>query len=222
MSIVKGVSPKWKPDSQDWCAIETGYGCLLGEELRSKISLIVNKYFQNEAFGRSAPFVEDGIEWLTNLEKVLLSLAKTHNGTGDAKVYAEWLLLDHFDDLTGQTFSLKKFVKTAGKAAWAARQAIEEISDKDHQKFGEKNAWKVMINSLRELMTSEKLPIGVSKGGIGRTSPFVSFIRELQATFEQKSLARHTHSDETLATEIITTSREFVMRKVAAQNSRSE
>jgi len=180
---VATATVKWNPNAEQWTNIEAAY-VLLSEEMRAEIAVIVDRYFQEEPYGRNAGFDADAVAWLREMEKGALGFvwASGQAGGGGARHVAEWALDEHLKRarIPHHRFLMRAMTEYAS----AATAAAEEINGKEDQpRLHEKDAWRTMAASLWAFAFDHDLPRAIAKNVFPKVSPFVAFVRELQATF---------------------------------------
>lgn len=190
-----GTPPKWQHGDGTWAALEAAYEHALMDSVRNAIVAAVKKYFEDEPFGRNAPFAQDAVTLLEVVEKFSKQIhsAKLQTG-GAARIFAVSVLKDELDDI--RLRRLDCIIDRASDLAVAARAAISEIKAEDYPAFRENDAWKAMIRRLSKsfrdhgmLCTTNTMKVSTGGGA----SPFVAFIFALQKTFPAE-LQRHQHS----------------------------
>ncbi|RTL88114.1 MAG: hypothetical protein EKK29_05940 [Hyphomicrobiales bacterium] len=120
-----------------------------------------------------------------------------------ARRYLEDQIDDYLQELGGDVdFRARDLVKIMEKASAAARLFAQELNDRDHPRFHEKNAWRQMVRRLWQLADESRLPRTIDKNNHPKVSPFVAFVKELQKTFGDDAKAWHMESELTLAVEM--------------------
>lgn len=203
---VAAATGKWNPSAEQWAKIETAY-VSLNDEMRAEIAEIVDRYFQDERYGRNAGFEPDAVAWLQEMEKGALGFvsASGRAGGGGARHHAEWVLDEHLRcaNIPPHRFLMRAMMEYARAAAATA----QEITGEDQPRLHEKDAWRVMIEGLWSFAFDNKLLTNINTNTHPRVSPFVAFVRELQATFGG-FLAWHADNPTTLGEEIKRATRE--------------
>lgn len=203
ISTAVGKQPKWTPGDEVWLKIVSAYNVALDSDMRAEITAIVDKYFENEPFGRNAAFSDSATDWLNGVERAAHAFVEAcmSAGGGGGKVYAESMMNEWLQKTDSKAPQPRHMVRAMMDIAFAARASSDEIKSEDHPRFHEKKAWRVMVADLWALAFDNGLPYKINKSGFVDTSPFVAFIRELQASFNDAP-SEYAHSDAALTEEI--------------------
>lgn len=196
-----------------WPAIESAYGFEIKPEPRDIIAEIVNRYLAEAAAERGAAFVKDATTWLTGVESAAndllnaLMAGKNSRATTFSKsVMGDVLRPSRALQEHGRDIDADDLARLANDIIFSARHARCEIEAEDAPAFRDKEAWRTMVRELWSLARQQGWPAQVAKDG--RLSPFVAFIKALQAQLPEV-FAEHHHSDASLATALIEATRDL-------------
>lgn len=231
---------KFAPSAADWERIEHAYGRALSQDSRAEIVGFVDKYFLWQPSEAMAPFADDAYRYLDQLERAAnqfwrMLLERSHipmTGSGDQAHIAErdsirGVGVGYVQSHVGRYIrefrserdwkGLLDMMQACMPAIMATRQYMDEQANK--LGFVEGRNWNELVWNLSEFAKSQGLPNGVSKSDDrGKASPFVAFIRELQASFPER-FRRHSSTNAALA-EAITVARREIGRAIADMAAR--
>jgi hypothetical protein len=189
---------------ENWRAVERGYGQALSPEVRQQIITITNSFIRS-ASAENTGSISDAIKRATLLRKQSQALVSTINERAVGDVTREYV----DDELTLSYARINHDKRCeflgASSVPLAARKYIRELNaelqrfveacdmtlrELDHAAlynyWPEGGAWSAWIQQLTRLVTTYRLPTGVSKDFRSRTSPFVALVDALQAFVPRK------------------------------------
>ncbi|MCI0601189.1 MAG: hypothetical protein L0Y60_17075 [Beijerinckiaceae bacterium] len=185
-----------------WEAMAKAAGFQFDAADKAAIASLVISYYQWQPFEKSAPFVADVKKHLAKLDKAAdVFYQALHSGEAlgteierNAAFHAVLLIegylkrdLKRVDDFANEMFAFLAATAAAG----------HELKAGEGKGFVEGEDWNRLINSLGKWFASKGHKVTAAKG-YSKTSPFVAFVRELQATFPER-FKRHHYSDGALA-----------------------
>lgn len=237
-----GGDTEFKPDDGDWKRIEDAYGVAVTMEQRKKIVGFVVDYFLFQPAETHAPYVDDAIGYLNRFEKAAEAFCEVlqenpntpmtgsgieaHIAEADRlRAVANTFVQSHLESyLKKQHYQgpmnwsgLNDVIAASLRAAKETREFI--LTESTKVGFVEGRSWDNLIWQLTEFVEKERLPRGVSKSDPAHASPFVRFVRELQATFPPE-FRRHAASDVAL-TEAISVARRTTNRAIAGRKAKT-
>jgi hypothetical protein len=211
-----GAPLEWSPTADDWGRFESAYGATFDSVLRAEIERVVAQYLYDAPFEVAAPPAEDLMKSLAKATRLAKDLGKVvHSfGGGGAIVARHWkryfpaeeedrareALADEDDTALfarivdmpckqGRNYrDFSQVVHTIFSALDASRR---EIARNGAAAFSEGDAWSQLIVDLACAFLSKDLGVSATKNADRQLSPFVRFVKELQATFEDENFRRH-------------------------------
>lgn len=197
----------------DWAAIESAYGFEIKDDPRVIIANVIDCYLADAATERGAPFVQDAAAWLAGVEGAANSLLNALNAgnSSRATTFARSVINDvlrpsralqeHGHDISADDLS-----RLMTDIIFSARHAGCVIKAEDAPAFKDKSAWREMICELWSLARQQGWPVDIAKDG--RLSPFVAFVKALQAQLPN-GFAEYHHSDAGLAAALVDATRDL-------------
>ena len=184
-----------------WSRVEKAYARSLSKKAKFQITKSTITFLEFEKLERNAEplaWTEEKIEKIkeaaAKLSGELRRCAKGDDTLLNAKYHinANWCSRSNhkFSDLDELLFQLSV----------ACCRAIEEVGETPESGFREGEAWDEWIRALTKIIERYNLPSAASKGSdksVGRVSPFVVLVHELQRCL--LGGRRHTHSRGALA-----------------------
>lgn len=206
---------RWSAADADWGRLENAYGELFNSGLRAKIAKAVREYFFWATFEGDAPFADDFTQKLVKARKLGKKLGEVvHSfGVGRSIVALHWERYfpredgEHIGGPTDEDDQAlfnrilampsrrgrdhRDFSQVVHTFHSALDAALRDVKSKHSPAFSEGDAWEHLVVDLARAFKSERLKATASKDPDRRLSPFVRFMKELQATFERETLRRH-------------------------------
>jgi hypothetical protein len=232
-----GGDRSFLPTAEDWARIEHAYGHSIDPDGRGEIIVLVESYFCFQPAERLAPFADDTQAYLERLARagkkfwdVLLEresmpmsrrdgqdyIAEEDRICDAGKVYAQSVLGGHLknSDFRHQT-DWRRLLDVIGAFQSAVVKTQDDIKQRAaNTGFVEGRQWANLVWKLGEWAKKRKLPVGLTKfEDPAQAAPFVGFVRELQATFDEE-FRRHSASNAAL-TQAITSSWREIKRALA-------
>lgn len=193
---------KWTPHPSapvDWLVLEKALGRELTETQREEISKLVAVYLMFEGMERAAPFVRDEQNWLHDLRacaselRRMLVTRRTQNAAareGLAEVEVE------FAKIARTVFGSSPI--SLGDVASILEPVIDAVISRERPPgIIEGERWCQLVAGLAMKFKQWGLPTGIRKDSDKRALgdlPFVTFFKELQATFPEESRRSHQSS----------------------------
>ncbi|MGI8568509.1 MAG: hypothetical protein ACR2KT_05305 [Methylocella sp.] len=214
----------FEPSEEDWRRIEAAYPFLTHGD-RDEISRMATEYLLFAPFESRAPFLDDSMAWLADLEKAADKFWKAGNKrpvTEEkqlAATYARCFVernIRHWALPRGNEWSVLMGIMTHVVAAFdIAKRELPKEAVAGHV---EGQMWDNLICQLTDFSEQRGYPLGASKGidksSSDEPSLFIGFVRELQQTFPAEC-RRHTASDMAIAEAIATARRKRRARRKA-------
>ena len=216
ISAPLGAPLEWSPTAADWGRLETAYGETFDSVLRAGIGRAVEQYFYDAPFEVAAPRADDLVKSLAKATRLAKDLGKVvHSfGAGGAIVAQHWkryfpeeeerrtdegladgddtaLFVSVFDLPCKQGRNHRDFSQVVHTIFSALDASRREVARNDSAAFSEGDAWSQLIIDLACAFLSKDLGVGATKNADRQLSPFVRFVNELQATFEDENFRRH-------------------------------
>lgn len=192
----------FRPTPEQWAAFEEAYGQRLPDTLRDQIAEAVQSYFGWEPFERHAPFADDVLNYVEQVRKAAIALQRAParavppNAASYARINLASLFADPRLGESGRLETFRSIIRNFVSACDSLKGSVVE-----NKGFEEGDAWRSLIRKLRRHFEDHGFRAKASKDSDkrnGRPSPFVAFVRALQATFPP-ALVRHHHSDDALS-----------------------
>lgn len=197
----------------EWQAVESAYGFEIKSEPRAIIAGIVDRYLADAAAERGAAFVKDATTWLTGVESAANDLLNALMAGKDsrARTFAKSVMNDVLRPSRalqehGRDIDADDLARLSNDIIFSARHAACEIGAEDAPSFKDKSAWRAMICELWSIARQQAWPANIAKDG--RLSPFVAFMKALQAQFPE-GFAEYQHGDDGLAKALIDATRDL-------------
>lgn len=183
ISSAVGKPPTWTPSQEDWSNIEQAYDVALNDHMCSEITAIVDRYFNNEPFGRNAKFVDDAVAFLRSLDAAAVRFIGTEpeKGGGEVMLCAQLVLDEHL--LAAGLPLHHDVVEMLRGYALATASAVATLKEDDQPSLHEKSAWRAMIKELWSFASDNGLPVALDGNRDAKHSAFVRFVLALQHTF---------------------------------------
>jgi hypothetical protein len=196
-----------------WPVIEAAYGFEIKPEPRGIIAEIVNRYLEDAAAERGAAFVRDATTWLAGVESAANDLLNALMDGKDsrARTFAKSVMNDVLRPSRalqehGRDIDADDLARLVNDIIFSACHAGCEIGTEDAPAFEDKSSWRIMACELWSLAHQQSWQAQIAKDG--RVSPFVAFVRALQAQFPE-GFAEYHHSNAGLAKAIIDATRDL-------------
>ena len=197
MAPVLPIEEWFEPSESDWNRIELAYGIKFKPEQRAEIEEIVNSFIVDVNIVNNSSFIKDSIYWLTHVRKSLDSLYKaTRNKKGknnknisvaidDATITFISKIRSRRQEICWRVGTLDSLIMDLRLAV--AKSVLEYIKfEQRGGGFVEGSAWDLLIQRLTQFAEKNDFPRGARKDSdktkTEKASPFVCFVRELQAT----------------------------------------
>jgi hypothetical protein len=189
-ATVAGSSPKFRPDSDGWVAIERACHLSFDDQDRSEICQIVDSFLDWRRFEKEAPFLAEVVEPISQLEAASRALngacSKLFGGSGrqgDAAFQAQ-LAIER--EWRGAEFlgreKLLTFNTLGGTLVLACRLAREQFEADATPWDGQ--AWEKMICDLAGFASKRGMPVTIRKDTDKQSetkhSPFVRSVKAIQ------------------------------------------
>jgi hypothetical protein len=211
IASVRGGDPKLTITDKDWRRIQVAYGSELSPDLRKEIYEATIAFLQFVPFEQAAQPVSIARQKVKRVRKAATALQKAilehpQSDAGDATLYANGLINRYFDDGSFTDRDKLGFLgKLMAPLSTACILALEHLDNPKNYGRREGDAWRLWVQKLMSILAAKGLPTEVrkdtDKNKTGNPSPFVAFIRELQARVP-KTFRRSTQSDGALAQSI--------------------
>ena len=195
--------PRLKISEGDWKRIEKAYGHALTKPLRPKICDATREYLEWDELEKAAQRTSEA-EVKINAVKAAASkftdaiFRRPRNIARDADFFARRLISKHLglsfqgrDGLQNLILKIERDISDACDRALKVERDIVDACDRalhDLQKengFRDGETWELWIRKLTKVLKAHQLPTEVRKDTVknrtGKPSPFVAFVRELQA-----------------------------------------
>lgn len=217
IASVSGGDPKLTITEENWQRIQDAYRSDLSPDLRKKIYEATIAFLQFVPFEQTAQPVSIARQKIKRVRKAATALQKAilehpQSDAGDATLYATRLINRYFDDgsITGRD-KLGFLGKLMGPLSTACLLALGYLDNPKNYGRREGDAWRLWVQRLKSILAAKGLPTEVrkdtDKNKTGNPSPFVAFIRELQACVPE-TFRRSTQSDGALAQSVAIVRRE--------------
>jgi hypothetical protein len=219
LSDTLGAPAGWSPTDADWGQLETAYGATFNSVLRAKIEEAVPEYYSWAPFEDTAPFADDFIRKFVKAKKLANELGKVVHSFGVAGpiVAQHWERYfpredeEHLpegpaDDDDRALFDRivamhckrgrnhRDFSQVVHTIYSALDAALRDVARENSAAFSEGDAWEKLVIDLARAFRSSGHKATATKD-LKRPnrplSPFVRFVKELQATFKDETLRRH-------------------------------
>jgi hypothetical protein len=211
-----GALIDWSPTAVDWAQVETACGATFDSVLRDEITRAVEQYFYDAPFEVAAPPADKFVKSLAEATRLAKDLGKVVHSLGDVRalVSRHWkryfpseeeepahealadegdtaLLAHIFDVPCKQGRDYRDFSQVVNTIFSTLDAARREIACNDSASFSENDAWERLVVDLACAFKKTGRSPTASKGVSRQPSPFVRFVRELQETFKDETLRRH-------------------------------
>ena len=191
--------PRLKISEGDWKRIEKAYGHALTKPLRPKICDATREYLEWDELEKAAQRTSEA-EVKINAVKAAASkfrdaiFRRPRNIARDADFFARRLIGKHLglsfqgrDGLQNLLLKIERDISDACDRAFdifdACDRALHDLQEENGFRDGE--TWGLWIRKLTKILKAHQLPTEVRKDTVknltGKPSPFVAFVRELQA-----------------------------------------
>jgi hypothetical protein len=218
LQLSDAVAPDtWSPTKADWDKLEKAYGKTFNKDLRAEIETAVQEYFSWAPFEEAAPFANDFIQKLVKARKLAKELGKVVHSFGGAgsMVARHWEQFfpredeEHLPDgpadeddkaLFDRILAMpsrrgrnhRDFSQVVHTIFSALGDALRDVTRENSAAFSEGDAWEKLVIDLARAFRSRGLGRATATKDRDRPlSPFVRFVKELQATFKDETLRRH-------------------------------
>jgi hypothetical protein len=213
-----GAPIEWHPTAADWRRLETAYSERLRFDsyLRAEIEKAVEQYLCDAPFEVAASHADDFMKNLAKARKLAKELEKVVHSFGGAgsMVAPHWERYfpredgEKFDgpaDEDDNAFSHRIFALPSKRGSGrrdfsgvihaivsALDGALRDVARTDSAAFSEGDAWsQLVINLALADRPRARIATATKDPNRPRLSPFVRFVKELQATFNEKTLRRY-------------------------------
>ena len=200
--LARLAGAKWTPHPSapvDWLVLEKALGQELAETQREEISKLVADYLMFEGMERAAPFVRDEQNWLHDLRACASELRRmlvTRRTQNPPRAR------DSLRSRSNLPRSLAPFLDrppiSLGDVASILEPVIDAVISRERPPgIIEGERWCQLVAGLAMKFKQWGLPTGIRKDSDKRASgdsPFVTFFKELQATFPEESRRSHQSS----------------------------
>ena len=191
--------PRLKISEGDWKQIEKAYGHALTKPLRQKVCDATREYLEWDELEKAAQRASEA-EVKINAVKAAASkftdaiFRRPRNIARDADFFARRLISKHLglsfqgrDGLQNLLLKIERDISDACDRAFdifdACDRALHDLQEDNGFRDGE--TWGLWIRKLTKILKAHLLPTEVRKDTVknltGKPSPFVAFVRELQA-----------------------------------------
>ena len=191
--------PRLKISEGDWKRIEKAYGHALTKPLRQKLCDATREYLEWDELEKAAQRAWEA-EVKINVVKAAASkfidaiFQRPRNIARDADFFARRLISKHLhlsfqgrDGLQNSLLKIERDISDACDRAFdifdACDRALHDLQVENGFRDGE--TWGLWIRKLTKILKAHQLPTEVRKDTgknlTGKPSPFVAFVRELQA-----------------------------------------
>lgn len=191
--------PRLKISEGDWKRIEKAYGHALTKPLRQKVCDATREYLEWDELEKAAQRASEA-EVKINAVKAAASkfrdaiFQRPRNIARDADFFARRLISKHLglsfqgrDGLQNSLLKIERDISDACDRAFdifdACDRALHDLQEENGFRDGE--TWGLWIRKLTKILKAHQLPTEVRKDTVknltGKPSPFVAFVRELQA-----------------------------------------
>lgn len=233
-------APVLRLDDEDWMVLEDAIGGNIPDDERTKITRLVNTYFDRCAFEWNAPFLNDAVDIVNEIKKGATGfksvLDKHINQPGidcepskndekrqfeiyRASAYVDERLADEmtrmghdFDALRLMSRGLNHLILACG-VLQIGDQLTPSLEAKAQQATPEGAAWCHMTTDLRNVLKNLGFSTRIDKdSGEEDPSRFVVFIRRLQERFPSK-FQRYMQTNQGLAKELAVARRKISRSK---------
>ena len=191
--------PRLKISEGDWKRIEKAYGHALTKPLRQKVCDATREYLEWDELEKAAQRVSEA---KVKIDAVKAAASKftdaifrrPRNIARDADFFARRLISKHLglsfqgrDGLQNLILKIERDISDACDRAFdifdARDRALHDLQEENGFRDGE--TWGLWIRKLTKILKAHQLPTEVRKDTVknltGKPSPFVAFVRELQA-----------------------------------------
>jgi hypothetical protein len=211
-----GAPAKWNPSDADWGRLETAYGATFNNDLRAEIEEAVQEYCSWAPFEDTALFADDFIRKLIKARKLANDLGKVVHSFGvtGSMVTPHWERYfpredeEHlpegpadeddkalFDRIVAMPCKRgrnhRDFSQVVHMIHSALDAALRDVARENSAAFSEGDTWMQLVADLARAFRSSRYKATATKNQGSPLSPFVRFVKELQATFKDETLRRH-------------------------------
>jgi hypothetical protein len=192
-----GGKPSLTISITDWQRIEAAYGQSLSETVRSEICAETREYLDWATFEQTVRTISEAATRVRSIKKAVRELRDVVMQCPpkigrDADLIARRLIANH----SGLSFEkgrdgLQNLVLKAAKCVLeGCNLAHAELKRGAESGFRRGDTWNLWVRNLTATLKAHQLPTEVrkdtDKNKTGKPSPFVRFIRELQACFPKE------------------------------------
>ena len=209
--------PRVKISEGDWKRIEKAYGHALTKPLRQKVCDAMREYLEWAELDKAAQHASEA-EVKINAVKAAASkfrdaiFRRPRNIARDADFFARRLISKHLglsfqgrDGLQNLLLKIERDISDACDRAFdifdACDRALHDLQEENGFRDGE--TWGLWIRKLTKILKANQLPTEVRKDTdkniTGKPSPFVAFVRELQACVPEEYRRSQPYSAEASA-----------------------
>jgi hypothetical protein len=203
----------FNPTEEDWSGVEEASGYSLTPAVRSRITELVQEYFDWEPFERNAPFSEDVVACLRKIKKAALALELAIAGANasvpeNVRQHAHSLIERFGSQLqAAQGRYLLAYRKQTSDFIAASTKAVSHLRDPDRSgAFVEGERWQRLVRELGRCLSGAGMKVGVSHGSdkssSNRGSDFAEFLKALQGLFPKEFKRHHLSTSHAFAKEI--------------------
>jgi hypothetical protein len=207
-----GGKPSLKISSADWQRIESVYGRSLPDSVRRKICAVTRKFLDWAVFEHTVRPSSEAMERVQSIKKAVHEFQKVvftcpANVGSDADLFARHLICRHSNLASdkGRDGLHNLALNLANSISKGCELALAQLKSKQPT-FRSGDMWNWWVCELTEVLKADELPTearkDTDKSKTEKPSPFVGFIRELQACIP-KEYRGTTHSDSALAVAIV-------------------
>jgi hypothetical protein len=194
----------WKATDDIWRRLEAAYGEQFDDELKKKIEIAIQKYFD----WAGAPAARDFANKLITARKLAIELGEVVSSFGEPRIFvaphweryfpreeertADGPIID--DDKALWDWVIKQPIRRERHRCFsemvhiiysALDDTLREVSSSDVRKQSQITTWKELIANLAHAFRSKGLKVSASKDQDRPLSPFVRFVKELQSMFAE-------------------------------------
>ena len=203
-----GAKPRLKISEGDWQRIEKAYGQALTKPLRRKVCDATREYLRWAGLEKAAQRVSEA-EVTINAVKAAVSkfrdaiFQRPRNIGKDADFFARHLISKHLglsfqgrDGMKNLVLKIGRDISDACDRSLKVARDIFDACDRSSHDLQEENGfrdgeiWGLWIRKLTKILKAHQLPTEVrkdtNKNLTGKPSPFVAFVRELQACLPEE------------------------------------
>jgi hypothetical protein len=217
-----GSDPELNISDANWSRIERALGIPLSAEARSGIYEATYTFLFLAGSGQNAEPISAARKTVQRVKKSSKNFQGVifdfpPNVGREAGLYARHLVNYYCDPALKEVGGLQSVAAQMNLLVAACDRALKHLEDPSIYGLRRGDMWKCWIQKLDAVLLAHNLPTGARKDAdkskTGLPSPYVAFVRELQACLPAK-YQRSTQSDEALA-KAIYDSRNLSGRKVA-------